>query len=39
MAKLPGSVRPLGMVQAWVGQKTRKHDILQVFTMSDLLKI
>jgi hypothetical protein len=24
-----------GMVQAWVGQKTRKRDILRVFTMSD----
>ena len=28
-----------GMVQAWVSQKTRKRDILRVFTMSDLLNI
>ena len=25
-----------GMVQAWVAQKTRKRDILRVFSMSDL---
>jgi hypothetical protein len=29
-------VKPrLGMVQAWVGQKLLKRDILRVFTMSD----
>jgi hypothetical protein len=32
----PGSIRK---AQAWVSKKTRKRDILRVFTMSDLLKI
>ena len=29
----------MGMVQAWVGQKRLKCDILRLFTMSDLLNI
>jgi hypothetical protein len=29
----------IGMVQAWVVQKTRKRDILRVFTMSDFENI
>jgi hypothetical protein len=26
-------------VQAWVGQKTRKRNILRVYSMSDLINI
>ena len=29
----------VGMVQAWVAQKTLKRDILKVFTMFDFINI
>jgi hypothetical protein len=35
----PMTVEPIGMVHAWVAQKTLKRDILRVFTVSDLLNI
>jgi len=36
---LSESIVQAGMVQAWVGQKTCKRNILRVFKMSDFINI